>query len=142
MSDPRPIDAFLDRFPYRWRWSRDFALSVQGWLDILDNVYELIDPWTYENHWWHVSDPADPRHPWIVDLYWGGQAYVRSQMPPDQGDEIAAFIVENMSQHLRCIIWNHRIWRPTLGWVGWSGVQGDFVDHIHLEFDSEGITNA
>lgn len=147
-ADLNPMDSHKDIHPWPWSWHYvqfDDPLPLpagrHAFLAGLDIAYdkEQIAVWTYENHWAHTSDPATPRYQYVLDIYELGSSG-RDQMGVQLGHEIADYIVENLSDYIRFLIWMGRSWDPVGGWQTWTGPQGDFVDHIHVELDSTHLT--
>lgn len=135
--DRNPLDAHRDVFPYPYAWSRDFTEPVWDVLNAISEVWVFIDPWTYRNHWTFVPDPGEPRFQWVSDLYNRELGVDRGQMSHVWGTDLANDIIAHEPGRIRCLIWDHRIWTPDPGWHDWDGIQGDFVDHIHIEWNSE-----
>ena len=43
--------------------------------------------------------------------------------------------MSNLPDEIEILVWNYMSWQPVEGWEMWLGVQGDFVDHVHVQFD-------
>lgn len=137
MTELNPMDSYRDRYPWPYEWLQEFAEPLENEFAAISVLWEHLDPWTYRHHVTFTEDPGEPRYAWVTDLYWSELVPDRGQMPLDEGDQIASFLVERVDPPLRLVVWNGRQWRPSTGWTTWTGEQGDFVTCIHCEWNSE-----
>lgn len=137
--DRNPVDGYKDVYPWPYSWSRDFAPAVSAWLDDLDETIRFLEPWTYENHWRYRPVEDEDQHRYVLDLYQAGTAARRAQLPLDRGDEVAAYAADGWDEEIEVILWNHHVWEPGKGWLPYRGPQGDFVEHVHIEFNIAGL---
>ncbi len=140
MTERRPIDGYRDVYEWPYAWSLDFGPGTRLWLDELpDNGFFFIDAWTYKNHWCSVLPEYPDRHRDVVDLFKGGGPWTRGHMPIEDGNELAAYTVENYRDEVACVMWNERRWTQDLGWRPYGGLQGQFNKQVHIEFLQEAL---
>lgn len=137
MSEPErnPMGGYRDIYRWKYDWSRDIAPDIISALTIVSAIFDGADYWTYENHWsWYPGELATPWNR-IVDIFWEEFDEPRQQMPPPVGDLIAALLVNQLSNRMRLLLWFGQAYTPGVGWWEYNGPQGDFVDHLHVEFN-------
>lgn len=140
MTETRPMGGYRDIHPWPYHWSRRYARHLASHYTFVDALWGNLDHWTYENHVslnapWNDT-PADH----CVDTYWEFDGEYRLQLPPEVGDQVVEHLVRGLGEHIKLILWNYRQWDPVYGWRRYGGPQGDFVDHIHVEWRPEGET--
>ena len=129
------MDGYRDIHPWPYHWSRDIGKGILPRLTLVRFVYENADFWTYNNHVSLTPGPDLTPPERIVDIYWRDDRGDRLQLPPPIGDHITQLILADSDEYIRGMIWFGRIWTLADGWYPWTGPQGDFVDHIHIEFN-------
>lgn len=137
------MDSHLDIYPWPYEWNRDYDGRISQAFAQIDFLFPGLDKWTYHNHWSHFGEHEGAKDKWIVDLYWSTDDEERLQLPLWIGDQVTSLLLQEHAQHILRINWNYAYWRPVIGWEPWTGPQGDFVDHVHIEFkeylwDAEG----
>lgn len=128
------MDGYQDIYPWPYEWSRDINGGPISELALYEFLFDGMDVWTYHNHWslhgWHDGEKDE----WITDIYWSFNDEYRLQLPIDVGNILAIQLVEHQGPKMLDLLWNHQRWREDLGWQTYTGPQGDFVDHIHIEW--------
>jgi hypothetical protein len=128
------LDSKRDIYPWPYAWSRDIDPAHISRLTLVRAIYENLDFWTYQNHWYRESILTAGDYTNRVDVYWKNDDGERQQLPPPIGDHVVGLLVSYRGDDLLRILWNYNEWTPEDGWQPYTGEQGDFVDHIHLEF--------
>lgn len=132
-----PMGGYRDRIPYPHLWSRDIAAGPTRRLAVIEFLWPGLDKWTYGKHWKDVSlNTGSLADNYIVDLYWKDDGEERLQLPPDVGHPVFQLLATEHASYIRAMHWWGRYWTPSRGFRTYSGGQGQFVDHIHIEWRS------
>lgn len=130
-----PMDSHRDIHSWPYTWSKDWHPVCDEVIEDVRGSFPFVDVWTYENHINPLDDDGPGVEDRALDFYIGGGPFPRNQLPPDTGDALADWLVANLGEEIEALLWNHLVWTPAEEWVMWTGGQGDFVDHVHVQFD-------
>lgn len=129
------MGGYRDIHPWPYHWERKIAPDIISDLTLVNAIYPRADYWTYNNHVSLGEFPDPTPKDRIVDIYWSTEDDERLQMPLEVGDHICEILLWEIEDKIRLIIWFRAWWRPAHGWTEYAGPQGDFVDHLHVEFN-------
>lgn len=130
------VDIYGNWVPYKWAWSKDIHPKVISDLTFAKALWEPIAFWTYENHWSVEGSTRATIKQLSVDVFWEPNDVIRGQLPKSVGDTFSDLLISRSGPKIKRILWWRRQWRPTTGWVAWGGIQGPFVDHVHIEYQT------
>lgn len=130
-----PVDSHKDIYPWPFTWSKDINGTVISALALYKGIYPRLDYWTYDYHW----SPAREGSIWpsdlTTDLYYSDDDEERGQMPFPIGDHLVSLLTNIDRDNIRLILWRGEQWTKTDGWTDWHGEQGEFVTHIHVQWE-------